>query len=52
MISSHKLLTVLTRRVYSSYTLENSASSLLMYDDEMSKDGEIVDVDEVGGSLI
>lgn len=51
-MSSAKALTEAIRRVYSSYTRENSLSSDVMYDGERSKVGGSEELVDVGGRLI
>lgn len=51
-MSSAKALTEEIRRVYSSYTRENSLSSDVMYDGERSKVGGSEELFDVGGRVI
>ena len=51
-MSSAKALTEAIRRVYSSYTRENSLSSDVMYDGERSKVGGSEELVDIGGRLI
>lgn len=48
-MSSAKALTERIRRVYSSYTRENSLSSEVIYDGERSKFGGSAELFDVGG---
>ena len=50
--SSAKVLTEAIRRVYSSYTRENSLSSDLIYDGERSNVGGSGELFDVGGRVI
>ena len=51
-MSSAKPLTDAIRRVYSSYTRENSLSSDVIYDGERSKVGGSEELPDVGGRVI
>ena len=51
-MSSAKVLIEPIRRVYSSYTRENSLSSDVMYDGDRSKVGWSDEVVDVGGRVI
>lgn len=51
-MSSAKALTEPIRRVYSSYTRENSLSSDVIYEGERSKVGESEEICDVGGRVI
>lgn len=51
-MSSAKALTEAIRRVYSSYTRENSLSNDVMYEGDRSKVGGSEEFNDVGGRVI